>query len=156
MFTFKLRRGTAAQWLAANPVLHSGEPGVEIDTGKLKIGNGIKTWMQLGYISGEGSPGADGESAYQFAVDNGFVGTVSEWLASLVGPRGLPGLDGEDGAQGIQGEPGPPGADGEQGPQGEPGPPGADGTDYTGPNITVSSVAPSSPSVGDVWIDTSA
>ena len=35
-----------------------------------------------------GADGTDGESAYQIAVDNGFVGTEQEWLASLVGPQG--------------------------------------------------------------------
>jgi hypothetical protein len=35
-----------------------------------------------------GPPGADGSSAYEVAVANGFVGTESEWLASLVGPAG--------------------------------------------------------------------
>lgn len=32
--------------------------------------------------------GPQGQSAYQVAVANGFVGTVTEWLASLVGPAG--------------------------------------------------------------------
>lgn len=149
MYTFKLRRGTAAQWMAVNPVLQTGEPGVETDTGKLKIGNGVSHWLQLGYLSGEGTPGVDGDSAYQIAVDQGFVGTVNQWLASLVGsqgPQGIPGLDGSDGSAG------PVGADGDTGPQG---PAGADGADYAGPSITVASSAPSSPSVGDVWIDTS-
>ena len=41
-----------------------------------------------------GNDGADGDSAYQVALNNGFVGTESEWLDSLVGP------------QGPQGEPG--------------------------------------------------
>jgi hypothetical protein len=35
-----------------------------------------------------GDPGANGKSAYQLAVDNGFVGTEADWLASLVGPPG--------------------------------------------------------------------
>lgn len=34
----------------------------------------------------EGDPGPAGDSAYDIAVDNGFVGTESEWLDSLVGP----------------------------------------------------------------------
>lgn len=38
-----------------------------------------------------GATGADGESAYDVAVDNGFVGTESQWLASLVGPEGAEG-----------------------------------------------------------------
>jgi hypothetical protein len=33
-----------------------------------------------------------GKSAYQHAVDNGFTGTLSQWLASLVGPQGAPGV----------------------------------------------------------------
>lgn len=32
-----------------------------------------------------------GDSAYQVAVDNGFVGTESQWLASLQGIQGPPG-----------------------------------------------------------------
>lgn len=41
-----------------------------------------------------GAPGADGASAYQVAVANGFVGTESQWLASLVGPQGPAGTGG--------------------------------------------------------------
>lgn len=33
----------------------------------------------------DGIDGVNGASAYQVAVQNGFVGTVSEWLLSLVG-----------------------------------------------------------------------
>lgn len=35
-----------------------------------------------------GTNGTNGKSAYQVAVDNGFVGTESQWLASLEGPQG--------------------------------------------------------------------
>ena len=35
-----------------------------------------------------GAQGADGESAYQIAVGNGFEGSEEEWLASLQGPPG--------------------------------------------------------------------
>jgi hypothetical protein len=44
--------------------------------------------------------GADGKSAYEVAVDNGFDGTEEEWLDSLVGPQGPAGADGADGADG--------------------------------------------------------
>jgi len=50
--TIQLRRGTAAQWTASNPVLASGEPAFESDTGKFKIGNGSSTWTALGYAGG--------------------------------------------------------------------------------------------------------
>lgn len=41
-----------------------------------------------GAAGAAGAPGADGLSAYEIAVANGFVGTESEWLDSLVGPPG--------------------------------------------------------------------
>ena len=45
----KLRRDTAANWTAANPVLAAGELGYESDTKQAKIGNGSATWSQLEY-----------------------------------------------------------------------------------------------------------
>ena len=47
--------------------------------------------------------GGNGKSAFEIAVENGFVGTETEWLESLKG---------KDGAVGPQGEQGPPGKDG--------------------------------------------
>lgn len=58
----QLRRGTAADWTSANPILAEGELGAELDTGKFKIGNGINTWSTLVYASGPaGADGLDGE-----------------------------------------------------------------------------------------------
>lgn len=65
-----------------------------------------------------GIDGIDGFTAYQIAVDNGFIGTEVEWLASLIGPQGEQGVQGEQGIQGIQGEIGLTGPQGEQGIQG--------------------------------------
>lgn len=45
----KQRRGTAANWTSANPILAAGEIGFETDTGKFKIGNGSSTWTALTY-----------------------------------------------------------------------------------------------------------
>lgn len=45
----QLRRGTAAEWTSANPTLLSGEQGLETDTGKTKIGDGVTAWNSLGY-----------------------------------------------------------------------------------------------------------
>jgi len=41
------RRGTAAQWTAANPVLAAGELGYETDTNEFRIGDGVNTWSSL-------------------------------------------------------------------------------------------------------------
>lgn len=43
---------TSAQWNNANPVLMSGEMGVESDTQKYKIGDGVTKWSNLSYASG--------------------------------------------------------------------------------------------------------
>lgn len=48
--TYQLKRGNSSRWLEVNPVLKQGEPGFEVDTGRLKIGNGIDTWVDLDYI----------------------------------------------------------------------------------------------------------
>lgn len=53
-----------------------------------------------------------GKSAYAIAVDNGFVGTEAEWLASLQGEDGVAGPTGATGATGPQGETGPQGPSG--------------------------------------------
>lgn len=47
--TIKLRRDTAANWTSNNPILNSGEIGVETDTGQIKIGDGATAWASLGY-----------------------------------------------------------------------------------------------------------
>ena len=93
----QLRRGTAAQWTASNPVLAAGEVGVELDTGYLKVGNGTDLWTARPYQ--EGPPGPQGETG-------------------PAGPTGPQGDTGPQGPQGLQGETGPTGPQGETGPQG--------------------------------------
>lgn len=100
----------------------------------------VKTEPQTLVIKGEGIQGVpgpagpaggpvgpEGKSAFAIAVENGFVGTETEWLATLEGPQGpqgLPGIQGEPGPPGIKGDPGERGL---QGIQGVPGPTGATG-----------------------------
>ena len=45
--TILLRRGTTAEWTAANPVLLEGEPGLDKTTGAIKIGDGSSNWASL-------------------------------------------------------------------------------------------------------------
>lgn len=50
--TIKFRRGNSAEWTSSgSTVLASGEPGYEIDTGRVKIGNGVTPWSGLYYSS---------------------------------------------------------------------------------------------------------
>ena len=56
----QLRRGSAAAWTAANPILAQGEMGVELDTGKFKIGDGSHHWADLIYGGLVGPQGPQG------------------------------------------------------------------------------------------------
>ena len=48
----QLRRDLSANWEGTNPILAQGEPGVELDTKKMKVGDGITTWNNLDYVAG--------------------------------------------------------------------------------------------------------
>ena len=93
----QLRRGTAAEWSSANPLLSEGELGLELDTGKFKIGNGTQNWNALVYASG------------------------------IQGPTGPAGVSGANGATGPAGADGAPGPTGLRGPTGAVGPAGDGG-----------------------------
>ena len=54
----QLRRDTAANWQGTNPVLAQGEPGVELDTKKMKVGDGSTAWNSLAYVSTESGQNA--------------------------------------------------------------------------------------------------
>jgi hypothetical protein len=49
------RKGTAAQWTGANPILNAGEIGWESDTNQFKIGDGTNHWDDLPYFLDEAS-----------------------------------------------------------------------------------------------------
>lgn len=84
----KLRRLTKAvfsEWVAANVQGVQGIQGVAGRDGA-KGTNGLN-----------GTNGTNGLSAYQLAVANGFVGTVTQWLASQKGADGVAGAAGGNG-----------------------------------------------------------
>jgi hypothetical protein len=149
-FVFQFRRGSAAEWTTINPVLRSSEIGVVLDTQCFKIGNGLTHWVDLPYFDNH-------DVVLQMIAD-----AVIEGVPGPQGPQGPVGSQGPQGATGAQGPQGSTGATGAQGPQGPQGttgaqgPQGVPGTSYTGPTITVSNTAPSSPAINDIWIDTSA
>jgi hypothetical protein len=87
----QLRRGTATQWSTANPLLAEGELGLELDTGRFKVGNGTQNWNALVYASGiQGPTGPAGS--------NGIAGPTG-----ANGSNGAAGPTGERGPTGIQG-----------------------------------------------------
>jgi hypothetical protein len=66
--TIQHKRGTAAEWTAADPILAAGQVGAETDTGKFKIGNGSAAWTALGYF--EPAAAAVFSPALAFTLDN--------------------------------------------------------------------------------------
>lgn len=58
----QVRRGTTAQWTAANPILAAGEPGYDTTLEVFKIGNGTDHWLTL--PAGEGMSEADADARY--------------------------------------------------------------------------------------------
>jgi len=94
------RRGTAAQWTAANPILAAGEIGFETDTSKFKMGNGSSTWSALQYFANaaelaaivDGAPGlldTLNELAASIGDDANFVGTVTSHTNATTNVHGI-------------------------------------------------------------------
>lgn len=103
--------------------------GPKMETEPLYIcvkGGNPGQWISIGGGSGGGS-GSDGKSAYEIAVEHGFVGDEKTWLETLKGAQGPQGEQGPKGDKGEQGVAGPQGPAGVQGPQGERGPQGEQG-----------------------------
>lgn len=69
--TFQLRRGLAQVWQRNNPLLAAGEPGYELDTHKIKIGDGTNFWNDLPYI------GEHNIISYDSHIDFPSVGNVN-------------------------------------------------------------------------------
>jgi len=84
------RRGTAAQWTSANPILSAAEIGYETDTNKFKIGDGTNRWSTLSYFVDldtmiAGAPGllnSLDEIAAAINDDPAFFTTIASSLSS--------------------------------------------------------------------------
>jgi len=76
--TFDHVRNTAAGFTAANPVLGYGVTGLETDSGKIKIGDGVTAWATLPYSGGgpvewsnvQGKPSTFAPSAHQHPISD--------------------------------------------------------------------------------------
>lgn len=143
----QIRRGTEAEWIAADPVLAEGELAVSLDTGSFKIGNGVDVWSDLSYATGDIGPtgptgftGPTGPTGYTGPTGN--TGPAS----TVTGPTGPTGPTGADSTV-----TGPTGYTGPTGPQstvtGPTGPTGADST-VTGPTGPTGATGPQSTVTG--------
>lgn len=86
---------TGDMWTASNPVLPNGAIGAELDTNKVKIGDGVHTWTQLSYFSASSSytlPAATSSVLGGITVSNGLSitsgGALSAQVLSVAGRTG--------------------------------------------------------------------
>lgn len=89
----------AADWAVANPVLALGTIGIESDTDRMKVGDGVTAWNALGYTDGlpavanpvpavvRTAPGPTGVAADDTAALDAFMATTAEG-DSIHFPRG--------------------------------------------------------------------
>lgn len=98
---------TAAQYVQYNGSIYVST--IET-TGNLPTDTNYWTlFISKGDKGEEGTPGSNGINgldAYQIALNNGFEGTVIEWLDSLHGANGSNGTNGTNGTNGVDGEDG--------------------------------------------------
>jgi hypothetical protein len=79
----QLRRGSAQEWSNVNPTLAIGELGIEIDTGRIKIGDGVTAWNSLRYERPLESVASSPNTLVQRDADGNFsAGAIT---ASLIG-----------------------------------------------------------------------
>ena len=110
------RRGTAAEWTAADPILQAGEIGVELGAAptapqKVKVGNGVSKWSALGYVSSSGSGswltgtgvpaptlGENGDMYLRTTTADVYQKVLGAWslVANIRGIQGNPGVNGRN------------------------------------------------------------
>jgi hypothetical protein len=155
----KQRRGTEAEWTAADPILEEGEIAFSSDNGKFKIGDAFSNWSELSYVIGEVGPtgptGPEGASGLNwegtwsaltdYAANDAVFHNGASWFAEGNPPVGEEPATASTywfplALQGIQGEVGPTGPTGATGAQGNAGP--------TGPQGIQGEIGPTGPSGG--------
>lgn len=73
------RRGTKAKWETENPTLNEGEPGFEIESKRLKIGDGETAWNDLNYYQV-----GDGEEPGTFVHDGKLLPDYVQSVSSAI------------------------------------------------------------------------
>jgi hypothetical protein len=121
---FQPRHDTSGNW-NINPVLESGELGVDLTMRQFKIGDGSNNWLNLPYQGSTGSTGFTGPTG---------IGTIA--FTGSTGPVGVTGNTGPTGSIVT----GPTGYTGFTGVTGPTGPTGISSTGPTGPGGLLSSI----------------
>ena len=97
--------GTEDEWLVSlrapgfDKIVEAADVGSLPEKGDVStiylVGNTMYLWTETGYKAGSEFRGPDGKSAFELAKQQGFTGTLDEWIASLKGEKGNVGPDGK-------------------------------------------------------------
>ena len=125
----QFRRDTSTNWTSANPLLASGEMGIELDTHRFKIGDGCLYWNSLPYggLQGPTGPAGGGSGGASSTGATGTAGTTGATGNGVTGATGTAGTTGATG-NGVTGATG----NGVTGATGTAGTTGATGNGVTG------------------------
>ena len=66
----QIKRGNAASWTQQNPVLAEGELGLELDTRKMKAGDGVTPWNSLSYSASPNLADYTEDATHRTVTDN--------------------------------------------------------------------------------------
>ena len=86
----QLRNDLAATWNSKNPVLKKGEIGIEIDTRKMKVGDGTTDWNALSYMGADANDilaviNENRDTCTQIELNQGQTDT--DGLATITSPK---------------------------------------------------------------------
>ena len=138
----QFRRDTAVKWTSVNPILASGELGLEIDTDFFKFGDGVTPWNDLPYSgssgggSGTGVSGISGYSGYSGFGLSGYSGYSGTNGSGSSGGSGLSGYSGISGYSGYLGYSGFSGSNGYSGNSGFSGAGSSGFSGYSGSSVS--------------------
>lgn len=90
----QFRRGAALTWTATNPILATGEPGLETDTGFFKVGDGATLWADLPYAGGGTDIVLDADAVTETSAklwlsptERTAIGTISGKITAFADPN---------------------------------------------------------------------
>lgn len=116
------RRGDSDAWIDRNPILESGEPGLDVEARVLKVGNGTSAWVDLPGVSIDGGVSNEviAQAIESYLAEHPLEGVTQQELeAAVAAVELLPGPKGDKGDKGDTGAastvPGPKGDTGDTG-----------------------------------------
>ena len=62
----QIRRDDASVWTSVDPILAQGELGVELDTRKVKVGDGVNHWTDIDYLIDVGGYVTESQAVVNF------------------------------------------------------------------------------------------